>query len=154
GPQPDWVHFQGNYIDFSTGLPALPEQDIVIATYYTTIDIAQRIQPGAVIHYCQGYEASYAHLADVAPQIEALYRRPLPAFVVSPHLADLISEQFQRPTFIVSPPLDLNFRSVRRLRPRSVARILVQGIFESTWKNVPIALQAVKHLREMGQMCE
>ncbi|PJF39340.1 MAG: hypothetical protein CUN54_08930, partial [Phototrophicales bacterium] len=67
GPQPDWVHFQGNYIDFSTGLPALPEQDVIIATYYTTINIAQRIQPGAVIHYCQGYEASYAHLADVAP---------------------------------------------------------------------------------------
>lgn len=152
GARPAWARFDGPYHDLSVGLPRLPEQDLVIATFCTTLPVARRLDAGPVAHFCQGYEGGLAHLAPLLPQIEEVYSWPVPALVVAPHLGDFLRERFGRPSVVVPPPLDPLFRPSRRprLRPRRRPWIAVPGIFEAEVKGVPTALEAVRRLRNRG----
>jgi hypothetical protein len=40
GRKPDWIKVHVNYVDYSQGVSRLGRQDLVIATYFTTISIA------------------------------------------------------------------------------------------------------------------
>lgn len=51
GTSPTWIAFSGHYIDYSGGLPSLPYQDLIIATYWTTIEISEELQAGSVVHF-------------------------------------------------------------------------------------------------------
>jgi glycosyltransferase involved in cell wall biosynthesis len=153
GPKPDWIDSPLPYRDYSAGWPTLPEQDLVLATFWTTFAIARRLQAGPVAHFCQGYEGGLVHLRPVLPQIEAAYFLPLPAIVVSPHLQDLLRERFGRESRVVPPPLDPAFRPRLRLRPHRRPWVVIPGIFEAEVKNLPTALAAVRRLRESGIAC-
>ena len=150
GPRPDWAHFNGPYHDYAAAPPHLAAQDLVIATFWTTLPVARRLGSGPVAHFCQGYEGGLAHLAPVLPQIEEVYSWPLPALVTSPHLGDFLRERFGRPSALAPPPLDLRFRPTLRLGPRRRPWIAVPGIFEAEVKDVPTALEAVRRLRARG----
>ena len=154
GPTPHWSVFEGAYIDYSQKLPRLVSQDLVIGTYWTSIPIAEALGVGPVIHFCQGYEGDYPHLAAVRPEIEAVYQRKLPTLVVSPHLGELMRDRFGRDSYITSPPLDTHFRPSLRLGPRRNPWIVIHGIFECDWKGVQTGLKAVCRLREMGLTCK
>lgn len=155
GSRPDWIIFEGNYFDYSTARPTMSRQDLVIATYYSTIAVAQSMKLGPLVHFCQGYEGYLAHLSAHKSAIETAYEQPLPALVVSPYLAQLLKERFGRPAFVVPPPLDPVFRPAfgrfapRRRRPK----IFIPGIFEAEVKDVETALNAVRLLNESGLDC-
>lgn len=154
GPRPAWVEPAVPYADLTAGPPALPPQDLVIATYWTTLAVARRLDLGPVAHFCQGYEGGLTHLRPVLPEIEQAYAQPLPALVVSPHLGDLLRERFGRESALAPPTLDPLFRPAPwRLRPRRRPWIVVPGIFEAEVKGVPTALEAVCLLREAGVPC-
>jgi glycosyltransferase involved in cell wall biosynthesis len=152
GPRPAWAGFDGPYHDLSAGPPRLGSQDLVIATFWTTIPVARRLGAGPVAHFCQGYEGGLAHLAADLPRIEEVYSWPVPALVVSPHLGELLFRRFGRPSRVAPPPLDPLFRPTRRPRlgPRRRPWIAVPGIFEAEVKGVPTALEAVRRLRGRG----
>ena len=152
GPRPAWAGFDGPYHDFSAGLPHLPAQDLVIATFWTTLPVARQLGAGPVAHFCQGYEGGLVHLAPLLPQIEEVYSWPVPALVVSSHLGDFLRRRFGRESAVAPPPLDPLFRPSRlpRLRPRRHPWIAVPGIFEAEVKGVPTALEAVRRLRGRG----
>lgn len=152
GPRPEWAGFDGLYHDIAAGAPRLPVQDLVIATFCTTLPVAVRLGAGPVAHFCQGYEGGLVHLAPLLPQIEEVYSWPLPALVISPHLGDFLRERFGRPSRVAPPPLDLRFRPTRRPRlgPRRRPWIAVPGIFEAEVKGVPTALEAIRRLRARG----
>ena len=152
GPRPEWAGFDGPYFDLSAGPPPLPAQDLVIATFWTTLAVAQGLGAGPVAHFCQGYEGGLAHLAPVLPQIEEAYSKPLPALVTAPHLGDFLRERFGRASVVAPPPLDPRFRPTRlpRRGPRRRPWIAVPGIFEAEVKGVPTALEAVRRLRARG----
>jgi glycosyltransferase involved in cell wall biosynthesis len=152
GPRPGWAGFDGPYVDLSSALMPLPSQDLVIATFWTTLPVARRLDIGPVAHFCQGYEGGLAHLAPVLPRIEEVYSWPLPALVTSPHLGDFLRERFGRPSRVAPPPLDPRFRPSRRPRlgPRRRPWIAVPGIFEAAVKGVPTALEAIRRLRARG----
>lgn len=152
GPRPDWAGFDGPYLDLSAGPPHLPSQDLLIATFCTTLPVAVQLGAGPVAHFCQGYEGGLVHLAHLLPQIEEVYSWPLPALVTSPHLGDFLRERFGRPSAVAPPPLDLRFRPSRRPRlgPRRRPWIAVPGIFEAEVKGVPTALEAIRRLRARG----
>lgn len=151
GPRPAWAGFDGPYHDSSAGLPRLPAQDLVIATFWTTLSVACRLGAGPVAHFCQGYEGGLAHLAPLLPQIEEVYSWPVPALVVSPHLGDFLRRRFGRESAVAPPPLDPLFRPARlRLGPRRRPWVAIPGIFEAEVKGVPTALQAVRRLRGQG----
>jgi glycosyltransferase involved in cell wall biosynthesis len=154
GPKPDWIEIRAPYIDYSPGPPRLREQDLVIATYWTTLPLARRFGLGPLAHFCQGYEGGLAHLRPALQEIEAVYSWNLPTLTVTPHLAELLGERFGRESRIVSPPLDLLFRPAAwRLAPRREPWIALPGIFEAEVKGVPTALAAVRRLRADGIPC-
>ncbi len=156
GPKPDWIEIRAPYIDYSQaspGPPRLREQDLVIATYWTTLPLARRFGLGPLAHFCQGYEGGLVHLRPVLQDIEAVYSWNLPTLTVAPHLAELVGERFGRESRVVSPPLDPLFHPAWRLAPRREPWIALPGIFEAEVKGVPTALAAVRRLRAEGIPC-
>ncbi len=152
GPCPGWIEVPGTYLDL-TSSPRLPSQDLVIATFWSTLPVARDLGAGPLAHFCQGYEGGLAHLRPVLPRIEEVYSWPLPATTVSPHLAGFLRERFGRESRVAPPPLDPLFRPAWRWRPRRSPWIAVPGIFEAEVKDVPTALRAVRRLRERGVPC-
>jgi glycosyltransferase involved in cell wall biosynthesis len=156
GPKPDWIPIEADYRDYSAAPPRLVDQDLVIATYWTTLDLARRLAAGPVAHFCQGYEGGLAHLAPELPQIEAAYSRNIPALTVSPHLGELLRTRFGRESRVVPPPLDPLFRPSWAPWRRGARRrpwIAIPGIFAAEVKGVPTALEAVRRLRAEGIPC-
>ena len=58
GERPTWIRFDGDYVDWQSGPPALRPQDLVIATYWTTVDVAEGLDRGPVAHFCQDTRAT------------------------------------------------------------------------------------------------
>lgn len=152
-PKPDWIRIDAAYVNTAAVVPRLPSQDLVVATFWTTIERSMRLALGPLAHFCQGYEGGLVHLAPLLPQIEAAYSLPLPTLTVSPHLGELVRLRFGRESFVVPPPLDPLFRPAYRLRPRREPWIAVPGIFGAEVKGVPTALAVVRGLRERGIRC-
>lgn len=152
GPRPVWLDSPIAYADW-TRETAFPPQDLVMATYYSTLALASRLAMGPVAHFCQGFEGWLAHLAPEHAAIEEAYSQPLPALAVSPHLAALLAERFARESRLAPPPVDPLFAPAWRLRPRSRPWIVVPGIFEAPVKGVATALRAVAGLRAAGRKC-
>ena len=150
GGRPAWIPFGGDYVDSRSGTPALPLQDLVIATFWTTVDVAEGLARGPVAHFCQGYEGDLPHLEPFRPQIEAVYRRPLPTLVTAPHLGELVLRRFGRRSRIAPPPLDPLFCQSWRWRPRRRPWVIIPGMFESHVKGIPTALEASKRLSSAG----
>ena len=154
GARPAWASGDVSYSDLSADSIPLPEQDLVIATYWSTVETAERLSVGPVIHFCQGYEGDLAHLEGLQDEIANAYSRSTPTLVVSPHLAQLMKSRFCRRAYLTPPPLDEQFKPKLRFRPAKPARILIHGVFEAESKNVATALKAVKLLKEGGIACE
>jgi glycosyltransferase involved in cell wall biosynthesis len=153
GARPTWFDVGDRYFDSSAGPLGLPEQDLVIATYWTTLRTASRLVSGPLAHFCQGYEGGLEHLRPSLAEIEAAYAQDLPTLTVAPHLGELLAARFGRESRVVSPPLDPLFCPAWRLRPRRRPRVAVPGIFAAEVKGVGHALRAVKRLRELGYPC-
>lgn len=159
GAPPRWHRLEAELTQVAAlSRELVPPADITVATYWTTIEPALDLESTEVVHYCQGYEGIYTHNVDQHPLIEAAYRHPLPAMVVAPHLATLLSERFGRPARPVLQPLEDFFNPGplwrRPLGPGKVPRILVMSPFEIDWKGVATALEAVRLLRRRGVACE
>lgn len=150
GPRQGWFPWRLRYVDIGLGPARLPSQDLVIATFWTTIDVALALRLGPVAHLCQGYEGALVHLRAQWPEIEARYALPLPAFAVAPHLSEFLRTRFARESRLVPPSLDPRFRPAWRRGPSRRPRIFVPGIFEAEVKGVATALEAIRRMRERG----
>lgn len=158
GGPPDWFPLEAKLRSVPKLEPgAVPPSDVCVGTYWSTLPVAAEAPCRQAVHYCQGYEGSFLHNRSEHPAIEATYRLPLPAMVVSPHLGDLLAERFGRPSRWVPQPLESFWKRPGtgrlRRRPRRPPRILVTSPFEIRWKGVATALQAVQRLREAGIPC-
>lgn len=153
GPKPDWMAIRPAWVDYASTVPRLPEQDLVVATYWTTLRTARRLALGPLAHFCQGYEGGLAHLRPVLGEIEEVYSWSVPTLTVAPHLSELLRQRFGRESQVVPPPLDPLFRPAWRLGPRRRPWIAIPGIFEAEVKGIPVALEAVRRLRAEGIAC-
>lgn len=153
GPRPEWMAIAGSYHDLTTGPPRLPSQDLVIATFWTTIERARALDLGPLAHFCQGYEGALSHLRSRLPDIEQAYSWPIPTLTVSPHLGEMLKTRFGRESRTAPPPVDPLFRAGWRWAPRRRPWIAVGGIFESEVKGIRTALEVVKLLRERDCLC-
>lgn len=158
GPEPDWVEpwigrRQGaavRYLDLSQPGAVLPSQDLVVATFWTTVARAERLQAGPVVHFCQGFEEDLAHLAPQREAIREAYSRPLPALVVAPHLGRRLAEQFGRASRLAPAPADLSVRRPLRWGPGRPPWIALCGIFEAPVKGIRTGLEALVELGAGG----
>lgn len=155
GEAPAWFPVEAEFLQ-TPGLDPddLPEADVTVATYWSTIRKAVEGASGEVAHYCQGFEGSYTHNHSDHGDIELAYRLQVPGIVVSPHLGKLLAERFGRPSRLALQPLEAYWRPVCRWRPSARPRILVAGPFEIDWKGVGTALRAVLEMRRQGLDCE
>jgi glycosyltransferase involved in cell wall biosynthesis len=153
GPKPGWADVDAAYVDYTAGAPGVRDQDLVIATFWTTLAIARRLALGPLAHFCQGYEGGLVHLRPVLREIEAVYAWKLPTLTVAPHLGELLRERFGRESRVAPPPLDPRFRPAWRLGPRRRPWIAIPGIFEAEVKGIRTALEAVRRLRAGGVPC-
>jgi glycosyltransferase involved in cell wall biosynthesis len=154
GPRPDWIEVEVGFEQVEhMGAEHLAPCDICIGTFWTTLATAAMAPCRVAVHYCQGYEGGFFHNRHEHPRIHAAYRRPLPALVVAPHLAELLEREYGRQARWVPQPLEPFFRPRWRWRPRRVPRILVPAPFEIDLKGVATALEAVKLLRARGWCC-
>jgi glycosyltransferase involved in cell wall biosynthesis len=157
GARPSWLPFHGPYIDSSERQPRVPIQDLVVATFWTTLAPAARWGVGPVAHFCQGYEGRLDYLQSDWPSIDAAYAVRVPTLTVTPDLAAFLDRRFGRPCRVVRPIIDPLFRPSRWARFRRGARrapwIAISGVFEAAVKDVPAALDAVTRLRAGGRRC-
>lgn len=154
GARPGWMELDADFrqVEFFDRRET-PGADVTVATYWTTIAPALEIASGEVVHYCQGFEATYTHNTADHPAIIEAYRSPVPAFVVSPHLGRLLEEEFGRPSRVVVQPLEPFWETASGLkrRPATPPRILVVGPWEGDWKGVETALEAIDLIRRSGR---
>src|SRR5688572_29894222 len=69
------------------------DDDIVVATFWTTLQPAVRVAGSKALHLCQGYEGSFSAYEGVRREIEAAYKLPIPKMVVARSLIP-ICQQF------------------------------------------------------------
>jgi len=151
GPRPGWYPTGDDFKTVSEFSPELvPEADLHVATFWTTVEAAAAQPSGRAVHFCQGFEAALEHNRDDHPRILQAYTRVMPTWAVSPHLAELNRDRFGRPVRIVPPALEPYWRPRHRLGPGRRPRVLVPHPFEFYMKGVGTALEAVRLLRERG----
>jgi glycosyltransferase involved in cell wall biosynthesis len=129
---------------------ALPEADVHVATWYTTVlPVVRAARAPRVVHFCQGYEAPHPHLAGELAAIHEAYRQPIPKIVISPHLVDVLAPLYPGEYHVVSQGIRLDrFEpAVGVTGPRRPATIGVVGVYEAVMKGIRVALEAVNLLR-------
>jgi len=132
----------------------IPEADVHVATFWTTVPVAMGLSSGQAVHFCQGFEAALEHNRDQHPAILDAYAMDVPVWTVSPHLAALNRERFGRAVRVVTPALEDFWQPAERHAPGLRPRILVPHPFEFYMKGVDTALQAILSLRRQGLDCE
>lgn len=152
GEAPGWISVRGRFrrLD-SLDRPGVEDEDVVVATFWTTLEPAADAAPGRVLHYCQGFEWSFTHNTALHDEIRRAYALPIPAMAVTPWLAATLGTEFGRRAVVVPPPLDATWRPAARLGRHGTARVVVMQPYEIDWKGVATALDAVAALRAAGQ---
>ena len=154
GERPRWIPVSARFLQaqsFTAG--SLPEADVTVATFWTTIRPAHELAGAHAVHYCQGFEAIYTHNEAEHPAILEAYSTPIAGWGLSPHLAEILRTRFGRPAIVVPPAVTRQWRPAWRLGPRKVPRIVVLHPYEADWKGVRTALLTVRRLRELGVGC-
>lgn len=131
----------------------LPEADVFVATWFATVRPAlESGRARRVVHFSQGYEAAYPHLAHLAPQVEEAYAAPVPKLVISPHVLAWLEGRFPGPFHVVPQAIRLaDFApGPERPGPSDPPAVGIVGPFEAALKGVPVALEAVRLLRASG----
>jgi len=119
--------------------------DFVVATFWRTVEPAFRIAGARTIHFCQGYEGSFTAYADLKPQIDAVYRLPIPKITVSPHLVP-ICQQFHDDATYIGQIVDDDFYQPHAPRGGK-PRVLLVGPMQADFKGIDIGYEAVRHAR-------
>lgn len=131
----------------------LEPYDFVIATFWTTVGPAWERAKEKVIHLCQGLESTFTAYGDIRPEIEAVYRLPIPKMVVSPHLVDWL-RPFGREVVWVGQIVDEEFYRPRRASEHDPLRVLLPGAHQIDFKGVDVGYGAALHARAMGSPFE
>lgn len=157
GAKPSWCSYRGQYYDLTIERP-VQRFDLVVTTFWTTVAVAEELALGPIVHYCQGFEGFEPYSKEHWPNIEHTYQKRYPAWCVSNFLQEFLDQRFQKPAFVLPPPLDSIFcidlnsnTCFRSIVPES-PNILVSGIFEASVKGIEIALNIAKQLSERNLM--
>ncbi len=153
---------QVDYVSrLSQPFPHHTEPDVVVGTFWTTIDPAIKIMAPLTVHLCQGYEGSFREYGHMLGAIEAAYLTPIPKITIGEWLSDQLKARFGArafPIFCIGQIVDTDFfRPGPYIWPRLWSfcrppfRILVAGLYESSFKGVADGLKAVAIMRQQGE---
>lgn len=138
---------QAVYLDENRALNVshLPDADIIISTWWTTSEWAERLPAakGRHIHFVQGDEDFRPALSH---KVQAVYRQPSPKIVVAGWLQDMFHQRYGQETTLAMNGVDTGFFTAR---PREKARVPRVGFLWSSHphKNSTLALDTMIRLR-------
>ncbi len=130
----------------------IPESDVVVATFWTTVSPALAAQRGPVVHYCQGYEGDNPEAVAHRTQIEEVYRSgDTHLLTISPNLEELLREKFDRKVRRVRYAIDHGTMYPADARPAgSPVRVGLVGPYEIAWKDLRTGLEACQLAHAAG----
>ncbi|QDP41273.1 glycosyltransferase family 4 protein [Radiobacillus deserti] len=111
-PRPDWYSFEGNYIKvpFSMDVAeAIPNCDVIVATYWDQIDMCIKTGIAPVIYFEQGdnHLFDYENLNEETREIvKQQYQLPKFIFTVSNQTAILIKKYYNRDSKVIHNAID------------------------------------------------
>jgi hypothetical protein len=140
----EWVYVD----DFNTY--DAREDDVVIATFWTTLSAALAIAPGKALHLCQGYEGSFLPYQPLRGEIEAAYRLPIPKLVVARSLIG-ICRQFTDDVTYIGQIVDDDFFRPRTPPENEPLRVLLCGESQVDLKGMHEGYGAAAHARWFHQ---
>ena len=125
----------------------VPDADVVIATWWTTIEWVHALpaRKGKKVHFCQGHEA-FSYLP--VDRVQSAYRLPLHKIVVARCLADLMRDSYGIDGADVVPnsvDQQLFHASPRRKQQHSTIGLMYAAAY---WKRFNLALQVVERVRK------
>lgn len=132
----------------------IPECDIAIGTYFTTLQVLQKIRALVKIHLCQGYEVSLYDPSKDLPLILTIqddYRRIKEKIVVSKWLKEIIDCEFQIDSNYIPNGLNNYVFSLSKHERNKIPRILIVGNYNLEFKGVKIALEAAIKYSELNK---
>lgn len=122
--------------------------DFVVGTFWTTLAAALSLAGERAVHFCQGYEGSFAAYQTRRPLIDEAYRLPLPKITVSPHLVPICRTFYADATYIGQIVDDVFFQAHPSHHGRP--RVLLVGPAQANFKGIDVGYEAVRRARELG----
>jgi hypothetical protein len=123
--------------------------DFVIGGFWATVTPAFEVAGERALHFCQGYEGAFTAYQDIQPQIDAVYRLPIPKLVVSRHLV-AVCEQFSSDVTWIGQIVDDEFYRSAARPENAPLRVLLTGASQIDFKGIPEGYGAVAHARFYG----
>ncbi|MEW6416502.1 MAG: glycosyltransferase [Nitrospirota bacterium] len=145
----------------------IPDSDIIVGTFWTTIRAAHESKKGIFVHLCQGYEAANKELLHLKHKIDEVYSYNIPKLTVSPHLNSFLKDRFHAETYYIGHMLNrdifypsehymkgsFSFKSLKKIihsfktnreeKQFNPLKILVVGPFEADVKNIATTLKGI-----------
>ena len=125
---------------------SIPESDIVVGTFWTTVPFAYISQKGIPVHFCQGYEADYTDVEEIKKRIDEVYSIcRMATITVSPHLDELLSRKFGIKSIVVPCGIeDIFFQEVNNGKPKDIPNIGLIGPYQITGKGIKLGIVAAR----------
>lgn len=152
GP-PTWMRLDCEFRQVAGFTAAeVPESDVVIGTFWSTVPAAVACGRGAAVHYCQGYEGDNAENAARRAQIEQVYRLAgVSHITISPHLTRLLQQRFGIVAREVVYAVDHEVHHPGPVRPtHRPLRVALVGPHQIGWKDIATGIAACKLAAQAG----
>lgn len=145
-----WHPMEGIRFVKSADLKQLPEADIGVATFWTTVLPAYESGKfKKLFHFCQGYEGSFPPYEKIKKEIDKAYSLPVPKLLIAPYLKKILEEKFGSRTYLLGQFVDRkNFYPPEKKEFKEPFIFSVVGPFEVDLKGVKDALKALKVVKE------
>jgi glycosyltransferase involved in cell wall biosynthesis len=151
-PPPDWYPLESTYRTIDLADPSsIPKSDVAVGTYWTTIRAAIESGAKSVFHFSQGWEGVHPEHAPILPQIDEVYRLPIPKLLVSAHLMPVLSERYGCRCHLIGQAIDREVFTPGPFRenPKPL-RVGVIGHWGIRPKGINELLLGLKMTREAG----
>lgn len=145
-----WHPLEGLKFIRSSDLKDLPEADVGIVTFWTTVLPA--FESGKfkkLFHFCQGYEGSFPPYEKIRKEIEKSYALPIPKLLIAPYLKKILEEKFNSKTYLLGQFVDRkNFYPLKEKEFKEPYIFSVVGPYEVELKGVKDALKALQIIKK------
>ena len=152
-PRPDWAEVTVRYEQLeSFDRTHLEPQDILIGSFFTTVEAARIAGLGRPVHYCQGFEADSPDASEIQASVDAAYLlQGLDRLVISPLLQRRLRERYGIESHLIPYGVRRELFApgeASAAAARSQARIALIGPWEVSWKDIRTGVRAVRALHE------
>ncbi len=126
----------------------MPPADIVVGTYFTTLEFLKKCTANVKIHLCQGYESLIYDDGRILKTIEDHYKMVKNKIVVSQWLKEILDRKYDEMFNIGCVPngIDQYVFSFKKHERNKIPRILITGSENLPIKGVKEALEATKRI--------